>query len=203
MSFSVDFVEPAHFGEKRWWRPARTGSAWFYHTPAPARPPSFLRDYSTVDPQIRRLVMWLHSRGLPTLPSCSGHWPKKKWASRCYDELAQDAEKIRYGGEYMIDVETGVRALHQDPYWELPWGDWAHFLSDMREHDGHGYLCFWLPASNVIWKYLEDLKSLPGVHVRVVPHAHRLCLEISVWTASEISQGNAWHSVECFLRRLG
>jgi hypothetical protein len=203
VSFSVDFVAPEQFSHKRWWRPDRPGAAWFYHTPAPVRPPSYLRDYSTVDPQIRRIVMWLHSKGMPTLPSCAGHWPDKKWARRCFAALVEDACKIRYGGIYMIDVETGQRALLQDPYWEMPWGDWSHFHSDMREYDGQGYVCFALDPSHLVWRYLPELQGLLGVSARGLRHRGIPCLEIRVRTADAISQSNAWHSVECFLRRLG
>ena len=203
MSFSVDFAGPEQFSHKRWWRPSRPGAAWFYHTPAPARPPSYLKDYTTVDPQIRRLVMWLHSKGMPTLPSCAGHWPDKKWARRCYEALLADAHTIRYGGVYMIDVETGQRALLQDPYWELPWGEWTHFYSDMKEYDGQGYLCFAVPAASLIWRYLPELQELPGVYARPLQHRGILCLEVRVRTADVISQGNGWHSVEHFLRRRG
>jgi hypothetical protein len=162
-----------------------------------------MRDHQTVDPQIRRLVMWLHAKGMPTMPSCSGHWPNKQWAKRCYEDLLGDVHKIRYVGEQMIDVETGERTLLKDMYWGLPWGSWDHFLADVREHDGQGYLCFCLPKTSVIWRYLDDMKALPGVHVRVVTAAEKLCLEVRVRTADANSQANAWHSVECFLRRLG
>lgn len=203
MSFSIEFVAPDQFSHKRWWRPSRPGAAWFYHTPAPSRPPAYLQDYSTVDPQIRRLVMWLHSKGMPTLPTCAGHWPEKKWARRCFEALLADANLIRYGGLYMVDVENGVRALHQDPYWELPWGDWTHFHADMKEHDGDGYVAFALNPGHVIWRYLPDLQGLPGVYARPLQHRGIPCLEIRVRTADSLSQANAWHSVESFLRRLG
>jgi hypothetical protein len=203
MNFGVDFVPPQQFCMKRWWRPARSGAAWFYHTSAPSRPLSFMRDYSTVDPQIRGLVMFLHSRGMPTLPSCSGHWPKKQWGRRCFDELLQDAHTIRMGGLDMIDVESGVRVLCRDPYWQLPWGEWTGFLCSMREHDGEGYLCFWVTPRHVLWQYLEEARGLRGVKVNVVPYQNRLCWEIGVKTADELSQGYAWHSVDRFLRRLG
>ena len=203
MTFSVVCVAAEHFGQKRWWRPARTGAAWFYHTPAPSRPPSFMRDYHTVDPQIRRLVMLLHAKGMATLPSCSGHWPNKQWAKRCYDDLLGDVHKIRYIGEQMIDVETGERTIFKDMYWGLPWGSWDHFLAEAQEYNGQGYLCFHLPPTSVIWRYLDDMKALPGVHVRVVTVSGKLCLEVRVQTADANSQANAWHSVECFLRQLG
>ena len=203
MKFSATFVPPEQFANKRWWRPARTGAAWFYHTGAPTRPPSYMKDYTTIDPQIRRLVMWLHSRGMPTLPSCSGHWHKKSWAERCFEALQADTASIRYEGLDMIDVENGVKVICRDPYWNLPWGTWENFYWEVKEQDGNGYLCFAVPRTSLIFQYIDQLKSLPGVHARVIMHANRLCLETRVRTADPVSQGNAWHSVEVFLRQVG
>lgn len=203
MTFGVDFVPPEQFCTKRWWRPGRPGAAWFYHTPAPRRPLSFMRDHSTVDSQIRGLVMFLHSKGMQTSPSCAGHWPKKQWVRRCFDSLQQDALEIRTRGLDMIDVETGVRTRLTDPYWSLPWGDWSHLASGMREYDGEGYLCFAVPVGHVMWQYIEEAKALRGVTLNVKPYLGRLCWEIRVRTADPLSQQNAWHSVERFIRRLG
>ena len=91
----VTFVPPEQFTVKRWWRPARPGAAWFYHSPAPFRGAAFLKDYSTVDLELRPLIKTLHAMGLPTMPSCAGHWPPKKWFQRCFDALSEDAESIR------------------------------------------------------------------------------------------------------------
>lgn len=203
MIFSITLVKPEQFGAKRWWRPDRPGEAWFYHTPAPHRPPSYMKDYTTVDPQIRRLVMWLHSRGMPTFPSCSGHFHKKKWAEKCYEALQRDAERIRYGGLDMIDVENGTRVTCTDPYWSLPWGNWENFYWELNDQDANGYLCFAVPRTSVIFQYLGQLRALPGVSAEVGMIANRICLAVRVRTADPVSQANAWHSVERFLRQVG
>ena len=99
-----------------------------------------MKDFSTVDPQIRRLVMLLHSKGMPTFPSCSGHWHKKSWAERCFEALQQDAATIRYEGLDMLDVENGLRVTCRDPYWATPWGNWENFYWEVKEQDAQGYL---------------------------------------------------------------
>ena len=201
-SVDASFVPPEQFAVKRWWKPVRPGFLWFYHSPAPYRGAAFMRDYSTVDPHLRPTVKFLHSIGIPTLPSCEGHWPMKKWAQRCYQSLAEDAYKIRGGGLTLEDVETGARIKYEDPYYELPWFSWQDFYEELLLHAGGGYLSFLLPPGHAINYLVDELRSVsPGVRVTSEQVGQRLHCVIRVRTRSPMAQHACWAAVQRVLSR--
>ena len=196
----ADFVPPEEFSNKRWYRPARAGSAWFYHRPEPGRPSSFLRDYSTVDPQLRGLVSALHMQSVPTMPSCSGHWPDPAWIKRCLGDLVEDLHKIRDPGLAFIDVESGHRVLYKNQYYSLPWLDAKGFLRAMSTYNGLGYLALSPSPGSLIWNYVLELNDITGVHAAVTGVGGKRGIEIRVRTADPASQAEAWKQVRSVLR---
>jgi len=196
----ASFVPPEGFNGKRWYRPVRLGSAWFYHRPEPLRPASFMRDYSTVDPQIRGLVAALHAASVPTMPSCSGHWPDPAWSRRCHAELLQDLEKIRNGGLEFLDVESGQRVWYRNPFYSLPWADAKQFQRELTAYNGLGYLAFVPPASSLLWNRVLELNDITGVRAAVAGVNGKLGIEIRVRTGDPASQAEAWKRVRSVLR---
>lgn len=202
MNFEVAFVPADQFARKRWWRPARPGAAWFYHTPAPLRGAAFLKDYSTLDPDVRPIVKMLHSMGLPTLPSCSGHWPLKKWTQRCYDALLGDADHIRGAGLDLLDVENGARVRLRDPFWDLPWFSWQDMHEEMIRFNGDGYIGFLLPPVHALNHILPDLAPLaPFVTAEREVIGNRLHAVIRVRAPSPMAQRTCWQRVQAVLSR--
>jgi len=159
-----------------------------------------MRDYSTVDPQIKGLVAALHAASTPTMPSCSGHWPDPGWSRRCYADLLADMEKIRTGGQEFVDVESGKRVWYKNPYYSLPWPDAKAFLREMSAFNGCGYLAFVPPPSSLVWNRVLDLNHIPGVHASMSGLNGRLGIEIRVRTGDPASQAEAWKRVRSALR---
>jgi hypothetical protein len=196
----ASFVPPEGFASKRWYKPERRGSRWFYHRPEPLRPPAFLRDYSTVDPQLRLLVAKLHTLGVPTMPSCSGHWQDRVWARTVYRDLLQDVEAIRTTGMIFVDVESGHRVRFKDQYYSIPWPSAQVFQSEVVATNGCGYLALVPPPSSLIWSRVADMDAVLGVRATVSGINGKLGIEIRVRTGDPASQGEAWRRVLAALR---
>jgi|LauGreDrversion4_2_1035121.scaffolds.fasta_scaffold00986_9 hypothetical protein len=196
------YVPPEQFCVKRWFRPARGGYAWFYHTPAPLRGSSFLRDYSTVDEDLRPIVRMLHAMGIPTMPSCQGHWPDRGWAKRCFEDIQRDAEQIRYAGMNMVDVETGVSLKFSDPFYSLPWFAWQDFHEELVFNQGRGYLAFLLaPGSRIEHLGNELVYCGENVHVHSEPINRRRHLVIQMRERDPMAQRACWSNVREVLSR--
>lgn len=143
-----DFVPHEQWGEFSWLAPlAERLEPWYYASPRDVAPeertipedPGFL---DTVDPAIRRLVAWLHSRGVPTGPSCAGHELEDETLKEIFRGLELDALEVSNGGLKLRDPEDGKLYLLEDPGYELPW-DQDSFVRRARAHQRRGWLPFY------------------------------------------------------------
>ena len=191
----ADFVQPEMFSGKRWYRPARVGSAWFYHRPEAQRPASFMCKYDTVDPPIRRLVAALHAHGIPTQPSCAGHWPDSDWTQRCFRDLVSDAEQIRTRGLEFIDVESGHRVQYRNVFYAIPWPNVKAFSVTLQRFNGLGYLAFVPPPNNFIWSNIVALNSIPHVRACLTGVGGKRGIEIRVRAPNAKTQSSCWETV--------
>jgi hypothetical protein len=76
---------------------------------------------ASVDPPLKKLVSFLHKRGITTTPSCSGHNMRDRNFEIIFPDLEKDEEEIKAEGLEMKDVETGESFLFKDPTYHLPW----------------------------------------------------------------------------------
>jgi hypothetical protein len=146
---SPDFIPHEEWDKHAWLVPHEPrDEPWYYAVETGQQPslrelptdPGFMR---TVDPEIRPLVAWLHSRGIPTGPSCSGHAIDAKGFDQIYAGLVRDSEEIRTIGVLMRDPEDGRDYVALDEDYELPWGSYEEFLAKAREHQPVGWLPFY------------------------------------------------------------
>ena len=79
------------------------------------------RFLSSVDRPLRKLVRFLHTRGIKTTPSCSGHHIRERSLEKIYDALEKDSQEIRSIGLNLKDVETGQIYFYNDKKYQLPW----------------------------------------------------------------------------------
>lgn len=144
-----DFIPHEKWDEYAWLVPHDSGpEPWYYAAPtgqAPARRqvptnPKFLK---TVDPVIRPLVGWLHSKGIPTGPSCSGHDLEKREFGTIYANLGDDADRIRSTGLLLHDPEDGRDYVMQDDAYQLPWSTFDAFRKVADGHQTVGWLPFY------------------------------------------------------------
>ncbi len=201
-SIDIAYIPPEQFPTKRWWKPVRTGNMWFYHSPAPFRGANFLRDYSTVDPSLRPITKMLHAMGIPTLPSCEGHWPRKSWVKDCFIGVQSDAQRIRGEGVTLEDVETGSRLRLCDPYWQLPWFTWEDMYEELWKQRGLGYLAFMVPPNSAMQIVLPELRGrLAEVQVTGTVLQNKLHAVITVQARTPMAQAACWGEVGKVLSR--
>ena len=196
--FGVRILSPANFARARWWQPLRPGPMWFYHTPAPEREPVAL--YVTphsLDRDLSPLVAFLHSQGVPTTPSCQGHWMDRRGSQVLFDQLRQDAERIRRQGLPFEDCETQVQHVVYEPSWELPWDSSIDLFDDLRRHAGCGYIGFRAVPGHWTMDWTEWAREcLPAVQVQ-----HRAGVtNIHVQSRSPEEQQSTWAKVNSTLR---
>jgi len=144
-----DFVPHEAWDQFAWLVPHETGKEpWFYRAfrnkrPNTRRLPSDPNFMKTVDPELQPLVGWLHSRGVTTGPSCSGHDINKRGFHEIYAGLERDATKIKTAGLTLQDPENGRDYVMQDNNYQLPWGSFDSFRKVANQHQPVGWLPFY------------------------------------------------------------
>jgi hypothetical protein len=93
----------------------------------------------SVDKPLRRLVKWLHERGIKTTPSCSGHHISERDLEKIYSGLEQDRDAIRNGGLKLKDIETGSMYYYKDSNYNLPWNK-QDFIDEVTVYQQTGVI---------------------------------------------------------------
>lgn len=146
---SPDFVPHEQWDRYAWLLPLEHGDEpWYYAAPRDDPPqrrevPTDPRFLATVDPAVRDLVAWLHSRGIPTGPSCSGHDITKRAFREIHDGLERDRDLVRTTGLQLRDPEDGEIYTMRDEGYELPWVNFGEFRRRAEEHQPVGWLPFY------------------------------------------------------------
>lgn len=120
MKISPELIPHSQFHTGVWLKPQETD--WYY----------FLKKSNTyaitqagfmesVDKPLKKLVKYLHSRGIKTTPSCAGHFIRNKDLEKKFTRLQKDGEEIRNGGLVLSDVQNGDKYLFKDKNYRLPW----------------------------------------------------------------------------------
>jgi hypothetical protein len=144
---SPGFVPHEAWDKFVWLLPHETGKEpWYYAAPretAKHELPSEPEFMKTVDPALRPLVGWLHSRGIPTGPSCAGHDITKRGFDEIYKGLERDADKIRTDGLLLRNPEDGSDYVMIEPDYALPWSTLDEFRQAANDHQPIGWLPFY------------------------------------------------------------
>jgi hypothetical protein len=152
---SPDFTPHEEFHKHRWLLPS--GVNWYYKL-KDLRPciipknPEFIK---TLDPELKDLVVFLHSKKIPTTPSCTGHFnPDEEW-SDVFDSLQNQASIIRAEGLDMEDPEDVRKFTLKDSTYELPWTKKA-FIERAKEHAKLGVLGIYDPGNFISKKITSN-----------------------------------------------
>lgn len=162
----IEHVSPDGFDTYRWWAPQRLrpGPTWFYATLEHGYHRPGKVELATVDAPLRPLVANMVKYGVPTLPSCAGHFPSDQELWRLYEGLMRDAEWVRSYGLTLKCVETGALDVHRDPSWRLPlYETWA---TETKKYSGVGRIGLVVCPADAAG-ICEDLTDIPGVRVEV------------------------------------
>lgn len=145
---SPDFVPHEIFHKYSWVKPEE--SEWYYSVKrsSPIEIPKSRKFYDTLDDELREGVEILHKKGIPTTPSCSGHFNPDSFYNRIYKSLCSEEGEIREKGIRMKDPETNRNYIYKDPNYRLPW-DNNSFLEISKEHGKRGIIGIMDPSSEI------------------------------------------------------
>ena len=123
-----------------WWLPLDgTGNPWYFWTPrSRGHSGSVKIDYETVDEDMRDLVKHLHSLGIRTLPSCTGHRHDPKGLEERLKSIDACANLIRGPGILFENIETQSIGFHRNPGWVPP--DKSELLQRALSESMVGYI---------------------------------------------------------------
>jgi len=137
-----DFIPQQDF-HKGYWLSVNEPNPWYYFFPADRsfKLPSNPKFYETVDKDQVETVKLLHNRGIPTTPSCTGHFYDSDHYAKIYKKLESNAKKIVSEGIILQNSETGTKYFYRNNRYRLPW-DVEFFVSKSLEYQIIGVLGF-------------------------------------------------------------
>jgi len=153
---SPDFIPHENFHMYKWLAPKLGKNKWYYQQKSNGiLTASTHRKFGeTLDPLIKESVLEFNRRGIPTTPSCSGHFNDEEYYRVIYDGLEEELGEIRSSGILLVDPETGKEIFFKDPDYILPWTK-ESFTEKAREHGKIGVLGFHDPEM----KYYNMLEN--------------------------------------------
>lgn len=145
---SPDFIPHESFHKFSWVKPQE--SEWYYsiERTTPIEIPKTRKFYDTLDDELREGVKILHRKGIPTTPSCAGHFNPDSFYNKIYKSLCTEEEEIRGKGIRMKDPETNKSYEYKDPNYRIPW-DSNSFLEIAKEHGKKGIIGIVDPSSEI------------------------------------------------------
>jgi len=186
----------------RWWEPVRlhAGPRWFYGEGGVVRRPASHPDPATVDGPLRPLVALLRRAGLPTLPSCAGHFSDRAGLRATYRALQRDAAWISGHGLTVRCSETGRLSVLRVPEWRLPpVRAWA---APVLAANGRGRIGIVVPAPWAHRWAAVLASSAPGVRVVVRRREGSTVLDVQTRTTTPASRDATWRAVTAAITRL-
>lgn len=140
MKISPNFIPHEMFHKGYWLNPVKDNS-WYYFQPSKRGfsvdlPKEF---YSTLDDKFKDIVPYLHQKGIPTTPSCTGHFKKDSVFKNVYKNLENHRSEINSNGLLLQNPETGEFLKYYDPRYDLPW-EKDQFIEKCRDYQKKGCL---------------------------------------------------------------
>jgi len=115
--------------------------------------------YETVDDDLLEIIKYLHSKGIPTTPSCSGHIKKPKIYKEIYNSLIDTEKVIKNSGIYLNNPETQRRFFYKNPNYKISM-EKEDFMDQIQEYQKKGVLGF----SDDGYVYSKVRNKIPSSH---------------------------------------
>ena len=191
-------VTVSGYSQYRWAEPQRWNGGkvrWYYGISLPQRHQGSLHvDPSSVDQALRPLVSLLHDQGIPTTPSCSGHFGSRgHHRIEVYRQLQHDAAMIRGHGLTLKCLETGKLYSVRDPLYRLPP---LHVFQQMSDPPGTGGIgLVFRPGDPRITQYSTVLRRISGVSVSLRCGADHVELLIKTQAKTPAQMRRLWKRI--------
>ncbi len=141
MKLNPDIIPHNKFHKGLWVKSNDCPWFFFLETDRTYEIPKSLKFYDTVDDDLKNLVNILHSKNIPTTPSCSGHIKTKQHYSKMYDSIEKVGDKIKNDGVIFRNPETSRSFFYQKNKFTLPWSKYE-FLDNMEDYQKKGVIGF-------------------------------------------------------------
>lgn len=116
---------------------------WYFFSPQDRqfKIPTNNKFYDTVDEPLLPIVKLLHKNGIPTTPSCSGHFRDIDEYSDIYDSLINAGKRIKKDSVVLKDDENNKKYYYRNKKFILPW-DKDEFLDKIGKYQKKGVIGF-------------------------------------------------------------
>ena len=165
-------IEHEKFHRYKWLSPKGNKDKWYYRIPSMGiyQIPDVPEFYDTLDADLSEAVMHLHKKGVPTTPSCSGHFHDEQLYEDLWVGLNETCDCIRKEGIELINPEDGKEYFHKNPKFQIPFNK-SHFVNQSIEHGKKGVLGIYDPFNNYYDKIsksaIKDSQTLKDGHVTI------------------------------------
>lgn len=160
MLISSDLIPHNQFHKGQWLR-SRSQWYYFYQCERQYKLPTTEAFYQTIDEQLLPLVKYLHSKSIPTTPSCQGHFFTEDYYKELYRRLCIDAELINSSGLVMQNDDMDFTYINQQ--YKLPWIE-SEFLQQTQDYQTNGVLGF----VDTYQQYYHALKDNQTDDIRIL-----------------------------------
>lgn len=120
--------------------------------------------YETVDEKILEAIKYLNSIGIPTTPSCSGHFSDLKDYDLVYGTLEKDQKKITSHGLILKDPYCNEEYLFNLNTYQVPWSK-SVFMEKSKSYQNKGVVGLFDP-SKIFYNRLLDRRIRNGQVLR-------------------------------------
>jgi hypothetical protein len=141
MKLRADLIPHKDFHKGFWLNNQNCPWFFFYEAPRQYFIPKNKNFYQTLDDDLKSLVEFLHSKNIPTTPSCSGHIKKDQYYADVYDSLSNMTNKIKEDGIVLVNPESNRKFFYRNPKYTLPLKK-KEFIEDLRDYQKKGVLGF-------------------------------------------------------------
>ena len=154
---SPEFVPHEEFHRYNWLRPKGKKSKWYYAKESDGiyQVPTGKDFVETVDEELKEVVQFLHEKGIPTTPSCAGHFLKTEDYDSIYEDLLDQCKAINTKGIEFIDPVSDEITYIEDSDYKLPWNR-SSFIERGMGHGHMGILGIYDPKKQFVKKITEN-----------------------------------------------
>jgi hypothetical protein len=155
---SPDFVPHEIFHKYSWLIPE--GSNWYYwiDRKSTIQIPKSKSFYDTLDDPLKDSVFLLHEKGIPTTPSCSGHFNPDSFYEKVFDSLKGEEKEIRGSGIKLKDPESDSIYVYKDLKYRIPWTK-ESFLEISKDHGRRGVIGVFDEVGNIHRSLIKSPKE--------------------------------------------
>ena len=139
MILNSDFIPHENFHKGFWLKTEKCPWFFFYESPREFNLPNNKNFYNTLDEDLKDIVIGLHSKNIPTTPSCSGHIKNDDHYEKIFKTIAHTKNRIRKDGIELINPETNRKFFYKNQNYSLPYTQ-NEFLKKLRKYQTKGVL---------------------------------------------------------------